>query len=139
MKSRPEAIFERELLRAAGKVPDLLILKNEVGVGYRGSLRNALESVLTPFGREVVEAAEAVLQRHRITYGLGVGSPDLALVIGPQRRAAGLELKAGDNDLSDEQRRYHAAAHRRGVPCGVASTIDEAFDFFERARKGRLK
>ncbi len=56
-RTRPEAIFERQLLREFGREKDLVILKNEVGLGFRGSLRGALEATLRPFGPEVVDAA----------------------------------------------------------------------------------
>jgi hypothetical protein len=132
-RSRSEAILERNILREFGRDTDLILLPNEVGVGFRGALLPALEAALTPFGRQVVEAAEHALNRNRTKYGLGVGSPDLVGTCA--RRPFGLELKSEDGELSEEQLRFHAAARRRGIPVGVARSVDEAKAFFDRVRR----
>jgi hypothetical protein len=132
-----EAEVEREVLLELGRGPDLLVLKNEVGVGFTGNARYALEKALAPFGRLAVQAALAVLSRHHITWGLGVGSPDLVGAV--DGRAVGLELKAPGGVLSDVQQRWHAAARQRGVFVATVRSPDEAVAAVQRAREGAVE
>ncbi len=136
-RARDEAILERDILRDFGRDRDLVLLPNEVGVGFRGSALPALEAALRAFGPEAVDAAVAVMNRNRIKYGLGVGSTDLVGVA--YRRPFGLELKTEDGRLSEEQERFAAACHRRGIPCGVARSTEQAAEFFARVRRGGLR
>jgi hypothetical protein len=134
---RPEAVLERHILRAIGAEPDVLLCKNEVGTGFRGALIGALREALAPFGREVVEVAMATLTRHRTTYGLGTGSPDL--VGAAAGRWVGLELKSEKGRLREEQERWHAAARHRGAFVSVSRTVEEATAALARARKGETE
>lgn len=134
MPRKPEAQVEREVLRAVGTIPDVLLLRNEVGQGHPAAVRFALQEALAPFGPAVVATALSVLARHTIRWGLGVGSPDLVGSVGG--RAGGLELKAADGVVSDEQRRFHAAARRRGAFVAVVRSDAEARDAIERWRRG---
>jgi hypothetical protein len=131
-----EAELERRVLIELGRHPRALILKNEVGVGYRGALLHALRSALAPFGREAIAAAVDATQRHRITYGLGTGSPDLVGTVAG--RALGIELKTPVGVVSDEQQRWHGAARRRGVSVFVARSVGEALEAVVRAERGDL-
>jgi hypothetical protein len=55
-----------------------------------------------------MQCVDAVLTRHRVRYGLGVGSPDL---FGAVRGVMfGIELKSERGRLSAGQRQWHAAA-----------------------------
>lgn len=142
---RAEARLEREILLALGRVEDLVLFKNEVGVGYRGALAGDLRAALAPFGPEVVAAALAALGRNRITYGLGEGSPDLVGAVAG--RALGLELKRAaqreggrvvmtGGRLSDAQERWHHAARDRGGwHVEVVDSVDSARAAIERARQ----
>ena len=140
-KRTTEAEVERSVLLAVGRLPDVLVLKNEVGIGYTRDVRFALEKALAVFGPIAVQSALAVLTRHSITYGLGVGSPDLVGVVRSARGAVpfGLELKAPDGTVAEHQARWHAAARKRGLFVGVVRSGDEAVDALERARRGETE
>jgi hypothetical protein len=131
-----EAELERLVLRELGRHPRLLITRNEVGVGYRGALLHALRSALQPWGREAQAAAIDATQRNRITYGLGVGSPDLVGAVAGH--AVGLELKTSVGVVSEDQSRWHGAARKRGVSVWVVRSVGEALEAVERAERGEM-
>ncbi len=131
---RPEARLEREILKAIGRIPDLAIHRNEVGSGYTGNVYGALMKVMP---RDEFEVVRQVLVRHRITYGLGVGSPDLVGALGG--RFIGLELKSDTGRLSDEQVQWHTAARRRGVAVFEVRSVEDAVAALERCRKGGVE
>lgn len=137
-----EAEVERDVLVALGRLPDVLICKNEVGNGLTGDVRFALEKALEPFGPIAVQTARAVCQRHHITYGLGVGSPDLVGSVRSARGHAipvGIELKAPDGVVAEHQDRWHRAARLRGLHVSVVRSADEALAAVQRARAGELE
>lgn len=135
--NQSEAEIERRILRVLGPTPKLLLCKNEVSRGFQGSLLPALHSALAPFGPEVVAAAVNATQRHRATFGLGVGSPDLVGAL--NGRALGLELKTAIGRLSPEQERWHRAARLRGAAVMVVRSVEEATAALERAAAGSLE
>jgi hypothetical protein len=116
LRRRDEARLERDIRNTFGgpEYPDVLLCPNEVGKGYTGDLARALQAALPPAAWEV---ARGVMQRHRVSYGLGVGSPDLALWVGG--RSSLVELKTEEGRLSEDQERWHAAARARGVRIDV--------------------
>lgn len=121
---RPEARLEREILRELGREADVLLLKNEVGSGFVGALY-----------RQLCAGCRELSHRHRITYGLGVGSPDILALVGPDGRAVGLELKSETGRTSDDQATWHAAALRRaGLVTHEIRSVDDARRALERAR-----
>jgi hypothetical protein len=130
-----EAQVEREVLLALGRAPGVLVLKNEVGSGLTGDVVHALQRALEPWGPLAQAAAHAVLQRHRIVYGLGKGSPDLVGIV--DGRAFALELKAPDGALADHQAAWHVAARRRGAFVAVVRSAEEANQAVARCREGR--
>jgi len=84
-----------------------------------------MEQALAPWPA-ARSAALATMQRHRLTYGLGVGSPDL-VGIGNGGAFVGGELKDPDGGrLRREQAIWHAAARERGATVGVWRSIDDA-------------
>lgn len=132
--ARPEARLEREILRALGSEPDVLLLKNEVGQGYHGALRPALERALGPYvSADAMRLLVETLARHRVAFGAGVGSPDLLAVAGGV--FAGLELKSATGRTSPEQDTWHAAARARGCIVQVVRSVEEARDVIQRARE----
>jgi hypothetical protein len=137
MIRKPEAQVEREVLRTLGATPDVLLARNEVGQGHPAAIRHALQEALAPFGPAVVATALSVLRRHTIRWGLGVGSPDLVGSVAG--RAGGLELKAPDGIVSEDQRRWHAAARRRGVFVAVVRSAEEATEAVGRWRAGGVE
>ena len=132
-RHRSEAELERQVLLALGRHGDTLLLKNEVGQGYTGDLLFALQKALRPCGDAAVRAAVDATQRHRIVYGLGVGSPDLVGTV--QGRAIGLELKTPVGVVSEAQSRWHDAARRRHVHVEVVRSVDEAMAAIDRCRE----
>lgn len=128
----PEAEVERRILRSVGRSPGVLLLKNEVGQGYAASVRWALQQALKFYGPAVIASAEAALLRHRLTWGLGVGSPDLVGAV--DGRAFCLEVKAEDGVVAPHQETWHAAARRLGVHVEVARSEDEAAAAIARCR-----
>ncbi len=137
MPRKPEAAVEREVLRAVGALPRVLLLKNEVGFGHPRAVRYALQEALSKFGPAAVATALSVLDRHTIRWGLGTGSPDLVGCV--DSRAGGLELKAPDGVVSEEQRQWHAAARRRGLFVGVVRSAEEAQAAIQRWRAGEVE
>jgi hypothetical protein len=66
-----------------------------------------------------------------VTYGLGVGSPDLVGIYTDRRGVAcafGVETKTATGRTSEDQRRWHWAAAARGMPTFVARSATEAVD-----------
>lgn len=120
LRKRDEARLERDIRNHFGgpDYPDVLLCPNEVGKGYTGDLARALQASLPPAAWTVVQA---VMQRHRVSYGLGVGSPDLALWV--SGRSSLVELKTDTGRLSEDQERWHAAAGRRGVRIDVVRSV----------------
>lgn len=130
MPRRPEALLEREILRRFGAIPDVLLCKNEVGTGFtRGVYDEVLRALPACFHSEVA----AIFKKWAITWGLGVGSPDLVGAVA----GAGLwvELKAEDGVVSEAQRVWHAAATRRGVTIDIVRTEAEMEAAIVRARR----
>lgn len=137
MKGRPEALLEREVLAALGRVPDLSLYRNEVGEGHPGMIGRLLGQELGDYP-EAQAIVRGVLMRHRLAWGMGNGSPDLVGAIAG--RALGLELKSGAGRLSPDQERWHAAARERGGwGIYVVRSVDEAREALVRARRGVLQ
>lgn len=63
--------------------------------------------------------------------GVMAGVHDI-LILGPDGRLHGLELKWGDNDLSDAQKEFGAALVGRGCTWACCWTIEEVYAFIER-------
>ena len=118
MPARPEAALERAVLRRIAELqrsdlPTLTVFRNEVGKGFTGNVRALC-----------CDRCQGILDRHRITYGLGVGSPDLVGAV--DGRAFGLELKSPTGRTRPEQIQWHDAARARGVAVAVVRTVEEA-------------
>jgi len=123
--SRPEALFERQLLPALSRaVPELVLFKNEVGEGYYGRIGPMLATALRPWP-EAARAATEVLVRNRVSYGLRVGSSDLVGVLGPTGQAVFLELKA-QGRLSPEQAHFLEAMRNRGAIGAEVRSLEDA-------------
>jgi hypothetical protein len=129
-----ERRLRREILLAIGRMPDVLVHPNPVGVGYTQAVRADLARVLSPFGSDAVSVAMAVLNRRRLEYGLGTGSPDMVGCVAG--RAFGLELKNDTGVLSMEQRAWHAGAAGRGFAVAVVRSADAAVGAIGRVRAG---
>jgi hypothetical protein len=111
MRRRAESAFEVALLREFGGAPDLLIMRNEVGLFY------------TRDGRPVRIGSP--------------GSPDLVASVSGVW--LGLELKSETGRVSEDQARWHEAARQRGALVEVVRTVDEARTAIEQARRRRAR
>lgn len=129
VRQRPEARLERDVLLASRDYPNLLLLKNEVGQGYYKRVKDALRSALDRHP-EAWRIVEETLNRHRLTFGLGVGSPDLVGSLAG--RALGLELKSESGRLTADQQRWLQAAQRRGALVGAPRSVDNFRRLIER-------
>lgn len=149
---RPEAVLERQVLLEIGRIqrdiPLLDIAKNEVGLGYKQTARDTIDRALVklqasfgPVAIPIIEAARAVvreeLRKHHITYGLGVGSPDLVGAV--NGRWLGIELKTDTGVLSDAQKQWHAAARARGQFVTVVRDPGELRPAVIRCIEGKLQ
>lgn len=135
---REEALLERQVLAEIGPVPDVAIYKNECGAGFTGSVERDLLATLGPGLTPRQQATlRAVLNRHRIHWGLGDGSPDLVGAVAG--RFLGLELKSLRGALEETQRRWHAAARARGVAVFKVRSVEELRAALVRARRGDLE
>lgn len=135
---RPEARLERAILQELGREPDVLLLKNEVGQGYYGTIYPQIQKALARWP-EARRAVEEILVRNRLTYGLGVGSPDLLALVRLSHSdicvATGLELKSERGALRESQERWHAAARARvGFRTSETRSVEDARHAVERAR-----
>jgi hypothetical protein len=99
---RSEAQIMADIRLALGRIPDLALLRNSVGVA--------------------TEFDPKTHQTRTIRYGLGVGSADLVGCLAG--RFVGLEVKTPDGRLTPEQERW--AAMIRGKGGFVATVRDEA-------------
>lgn len=124
MRRRPEARLEADILLALGQDPHVALYRNEIGQGYYGTILPQLRALLkhTSWMEPVLE----VLHRNRVTYGLGIGSPDL-VGIGKGGRFVGLELKAGTQP-SRGQVQWHAAALSRGARIAIVRSVEDAWE-----------
>lgn len=133
MSDRAEMRLQRNVLLRLGSMPDVWIHPNPVGQGYVGAIRPQLSAALC---QRCLAVATPILDRGRIRWGLGVGSPDLVGAVGPQGRFFGLELKTEDGRMRAEQDQWHAAATARGLLVGVARSEGEALGLIEEWRTG---
>jgi hypothetical protein len=127
MPARPEALLERAVLARVGALqrtdlPSRVAYKNEVGAGFTGNAAHLC-----------CDRCRVVLQRHRIVYGLGVGSPDLVGAV--DGRAFGLELKSPTGRVRPEQLAWRDAAIRRGVHVAIVRTVEEAEEAIRQAMR----
>jgi len=125
MSNRDEARLERLVLLAIGQDPNVSLYKNEVGGGFYGLVYRMIKTQLKPWP-EARDKALTILQRHRVRYGLGTGSPDL--VGHAHGRFVGLELKTEDGRVSEEQEDWHEAARNKGATIVVVRSVEDALE-----------
>lgn len=114
---RSETAIQRDIELALGSEPDLLVIRNSVGVARHH----------TDDGRA-----------YTVPYGLGVGSPDLVgLLRGEdgQARWFCLEIKADGGRVSAEQEKCHRVWRSFGAFVAVVRSVDEARSALREARR----
>ena len=63
-----------------------------------------------------------------VSYGLGIGGPDIVGMLLPDGRFVGLEIKSEDGRVSPEQHAWHNVARKHGALIAVVRTVKEALD-----------
>jgi len=120
-RKRTETTIQLETRDALNGIPGVRVARNNVGqtpmpcAKCRSGLCRACASRLA----------------RPVTYGLGVGSPDLVGIYTDRRGVAcafGVETKTPTGRTSEDQRRWHWAAAARGMPTFVARSAVEAVD-----------
>jgi hypothetical protein len=109
-----EADVQRAIELELGADPDILLLRNSVGATHE----------VGDDGRE-----------RWVTWGLGVGSPDLVLILAPRGRLVGLEVKKPGEDATPQQRAVHAVWRRFGAYVATVHGPQEARAALEEARE----
>lgn len=128
-RSRDEKVLRREILLALGHEPDVLVMVNEANVYTQ----------LLDLVKDRTEAIRRILPEER--FGLGIGSPDLVLVVGG--RFLGLELKRAGGEgkragrVSEAQEQWARAALRAGAVVSVVHSVEEARLAVEAMRGAR--
>jgi hypothetical protein len=124
--SREEVALRRAITNAFHDQKDVLVMVNE-------------SNACTKMSRLIPDARRrwsAVLREER--YGLGVGSPDLVLVVAG--RFLGLEVKRpktaehGAGQLSPKQKAWRDKAQRAGVVYRRVRSVEEAVAAVEEVR-----
>ena len=108
--------IQRRVLAAIGAEPDLILLRNNVGLAAHTN--------------------ENTGKTYRTAYGLGVGSPDLVGIMKPTGRWFCLELKVPGEKPRPEQARCLATWRSFGAFCAVVDSVDGAWSALARARAG---
>jgi len=136
MKRQREKLIERDVKLALGKDPGIWLHQNVVSEGYDAGARDDLARALKhmPTAAKIVEA---VLMRHRQSFGMGVGSPDLLVAV--DGWCTWQELKTEEGRVEPEQARWHEMARTRGMTVNVVRSAQDAVDAVAavRARRGR--
>jgi hypothetical protein len=129
MAARPEARLTVDLLLELGTWSDLSLFKNPVGEGFYRRILPMLEQLAAQGPDALARGWRSVLYRNAVTYGLGVGSPDL---VGHYRgRFLGLELKSLRGRAGDDQRKWRKAERRKGAIVEVVRSVEQAKQLLE--------
>lgn len=131
MKRQPEKLIERDVKLALGKDPGVWLHQNTVSDGYDAGVRDDLRRCLESFPA-AAKVVEAVLMRHRQTFGLGRGSPDIISAV--DGWFLGMELKTETGRLEPAQEEWHAMARSRRMTVEVVRSAADALDVVRRMR-----
>jgi hypothetical protein len=114
-KTALESAVQADIEAEIGAEPDLLLMRNTVGM-------------VRYFDERTGEA-------RYVTYGLGEGSPDLVAILAPWGRVLGFEVKADDGRVSGAQMKCHDIWHRFGALIFVVRSRSEARNAVNEARR----
>ncbi len=109
-----ESNVQAEVFAAIGSEPDLLLLRNSCGT--------------------VKYYEEKTGEPRFVTYGLGVGSPDLVGILIPRGRVFALEVKVPGEKPDPHQEKCHAIWRHFGAFVATVHSADEARAALARAR-----
>ncbi len=113
---RLENPIQRDIELDLGALPDLLLLRNNVG--------------------RAVFVNESDARQYSVPYGLGTGSPDLVGILGPEGRFFCLEVKAPGEVPRPEQEKCHRTWRNFGAFVATVDSVGSARAALERARAG---
>lgn len=68
-----------------------------------------------------------------VSFGLGLGSPDIVGILKPSGRFIGIELKSDRGRVTPEQAAWHRAAAAMGAIVVVAKSVEEVMAVIEAA------
>lgn len=109
-----ETAIMREIELALGAEPDVLLLRNNVGVAKHVHERTG--------------------RTWHVVYGLGPGSPDLVCIVAPLGRVVGLEVKRPGEKPSEAQLVCRSAWRSFGAVVETVTSVDEARAVLARVR-----
>lgn len=118
LRTKPETILKNRVLARIGAMDDIVVMNNAQVVQREYDEEGKLERVAQG--------------------GLGDGSADLIVCLGPRGRFVGLELKTRHTDPEVAARQAAWARSIRAMGGFVAEcwSVDEALAAIERARRG---
>ncbi len=117
--SHVENGIQRAIELAIGAEPDLIVLRNNVGVATHTN--------------------EKTGKTYRTAYGLGTGSPDLVGILAPAGRWFCLEIKAPGEVPRPEQHICHRAWRKFGAFVAAVDSVASAREALARARAGAFQ
>lgn len=145
MTHRPEALLERQVLKALGRDPALALFKNECGEGFYGTARHQILALPRTHGTVQLVDVLGALDRNRVHFGLHVGSADLVAVarveITPQMvgrsigRFVSIELKSATGRVGEAQQAWIDRMRELGATAGVARSPGDAAVLVEEAKR----
>ena len=112
-----EAQIQDAIRLELGKVPDLVLWRNNVGIAEHWN------------GKSV----------DIVKYGLAPGSSDLIGLLGPRGRWIALEVKSETGVASPEQMKFLRLVQRMGGFACIVRSVDEAVKALARARAGSIE
>lgn len=113
-RSTLETEIQRQIELAIGAEPDLLLLRNSVGLAKYFD--------------------DKELKEWKVPYGLGVGSPDLVAILAPRGTWFCLEVKCPGEKARPEQEKCHRTWKQFGAFVAVVHGVDEARAALKEAR-----
>lgn len=137
-----EAQIKDEVRLRLGKMPDVLLYNNPVGVLTTADHRGVLDRLLTMMCLTRTGEAQSLVRAtlserpRKFRYGLCVGSSDL-IGIGPGGRFLALEVKTAKGRATEHQLMFIELVKARGGCAEIVRSADEAQRVVEEMR-GRM-
>jgi hypothetical protein len=137
-----ENAIQRAIRLDLGKLPNLVLWRNETGAYASGCTISDLKTLLGMLTNGEIGAATLCLaswtrRAQWVSYGLCKGSADLIGIIKPSGRFFALELKTDTGRLTEEQQLYLSLVNSMGGYAAVARSVDEARKHFWNAAEGK--
>lgn len=118
-----------ELLLQIPRRFDARCWRQNTGGGYPVA---AVQAAIAMLARGQAQQALEHLRRARVVHFNPKGTPDIGGILGPSGRILGVEVKAGKDRQSDDQKACQRVYESRGGLYIVARDVEEALDEIER-------